>query len=1002
MAEIRQFARGKNEKINLDDYLKIISEQVPGKIKELIGQEYIDPTTNKRVTITEADLPKLNEAYDILYKSFNERPEDLIYNYDKANRGFSDNRGQLNSQNNIHLGLITALFGNSLREMPLYEEKKSTPAIAPVDYNDKALGKIFYNRLLGAASPQDFIEYDPFENGTRLNINRAKRSADVITAMKNDLASKSGEFANWTDDQINLVSPQLDQLFTIFSQDGKVTDNEHFDISRILGNSNINKLYSVGQVPEEYIAQQKVTQDQDNKNRAAYIKKLRAIEQQFKPYSGQLIDPINLGSYNVTFGNWTANKLQSLVSTSSDSQLNNMLTRILSSSNYDLNNDPEIRRIFPENYQPFNEITPDIRNFFIDNILLELNRRNYLQQYNFGENLFYIPNTFTERNTGLVWDPNNNQIVEMSMHEIPYLQQYVNDWYEKNYQDTEDPEYVNPYLSGIYTMKQGGQIKKMEDGGFFDKLQQTLTGWSEDLKDNAWHSNTSFHGKAGNLDTVKQANDAYISNFDDVANDVRDYVKTFNNFNNLSAEDIVKQYNDSANKINSYWYTLDKTGNVQAVNHNYGDDASQHNALFRQMFGRRSGNGLGKKEYDLSYQDDLASTLGSQTWHRRMDRYDKKFADLTTEEKKKRIFTISRKNVNGNIENFDVYKENDGTIGLLSDKDKALLDLADAGLTKEGIKEDIINNSEKDPSYNPQGQVDISEKDKGIWKSETGEIDTSEKKENNSVFNKAINILNDVTPELFAIGKKAIANKYNKKVEDTLHRNSLLYNPINMSVPLDDALGRAQQKYNLGNDIQYQGYVNPISSDPDKVMADRYQRNLAKAKYYDEGDRLRDEAIEKSLDKRFALNKELTYYNDKNTYRANRDILNSDNQFNAQVKASRLKADSQSAQNLLDYGFKQAYQAREIARNAQFDNEMNTAYKQKLNETRVWQEKLMKYLETHDDPTTWSEYNKYKDAMLKADINYKNAIGKAKIDIYGNPLFGIFAKNGGKLIPKKR
>ena len=542
MADVRQFVIGKNQNINLDDYLNDISANITGDIKELVGQVYTDPTTNKKVVIKEEDLPKLYEANDILYKSLNERPDDIVYNYDKALRGFTDNRGQLNSSNNVYLGLVTSLYGNRLRNMPLYEEKKPTPAIAAVDYNDKALSKIFLNRLLGNASVQDFIEYDPFENGTRLNTERAKRSADVVTSMKNDLASKSNEFVNWTDDQINLISPQLDQLFTIFSGDGKVTDNERLDIARILGDSNINKLYSVGQPPEEYITQQKIIQDEDNKAKAAYIKKLRAIEQQFKPYSGQLMDPVDISDYSIIFGDWNRDKFYSLIANSSDSELSNILSNVLISDDYDITKDPAVRKIWPENYNILQN-TKQSYHLLADHILEELERRGSLEPFKFGNNLYYIPDTLTNNNTGLVWDSNNNQILEMSMHDIPYLQNYVNEWYAKTYQNTEDPEYVNPYLSGIYTMKQGGQIRKMAGGGnFFDSLQQSLTGWSEDLDKTAWKSNTPFHGHAGDLSTVKLTNDAYISNFNDVAKDAKDYISTFNNFNTLSAEQIMEIY----------------------------------------------------------------------------------------------------------------------------------------------------------------------------------------------------------------------------------------------------------------------------------------------------------------------------------------------------------------------------------------------------------------------------------------------------------------------------
>jgi hypothetical protein len=76
------------------------------------------------------------------------------------------------------------------------------------------------------------------------------------------------------------------------------------------------------------------------------------------------------------------------------------------------------------------------------------------------------------------------------------------------------------------------------------------------------------------------------------------------------------------------------------------------------MFGNRSDNS--NNVWNIGYDSNLEDIVGSSTWLRRMDRYEKEFDNLSDEEKKSRIHKIDLGDGNYGY----VYKKANGDIAV--------------------------------------------------------------------------------------------------------------------------------------------------------------------------------------------------------------------------------------------------------------------------------------------------------------------------------------------------
>lgn len=251
----------------------------------------------------------------------------------------------------------------------------------------------------------------------------------------------------------------------------------------------------------------------------------------------------------------------------------------------------------------------------------------------------------------------------------------------------------------IYTFKDGGAlnrainvVQKFADGGiptYYDALwsQKALNGWKKGLRqDNIGATaNNSKHHNAGNLNMAYQVNNAYIQNKNLVGSDINTYYT--NKGNNMSAQDFVKLYNNNIINLDAHFNRGNLTYNEKT--------AGDHNRTFKEMYALRSG--AGTDEWDIGYDPNQEDIEGSSTWLRRVDKYDTVFSRLPDALKKNRIHKVG---------DFYVYKENDGTIGLLDNAEaERLLNYQEPILEQVQSSQVEGQNSLEEK---PQDEIDVS------------------------------------------------------------------------------------------------------------------------------------------------------------------------------------------------------------------------------------------------------------------------------------------------------
>ena len=201
------------------------------------------------------------------------------------------------------------------------------------------------------------------------------------------------------------------------------------------------------------------------------------------------------------------------------------------------------------------------------------------------------------------------------------------------------------------------RVRKFQNAGkfpeWYSKLYkfQNLTGWNNSLNQSlagpSITNENAGHYRAGDLNEAYTKNNSYTSNPNLVGQDLQSYYDS--SFKGKSLDDYVSAYNANAAKIRGYWdqeRTYKQSG------------AQEHNRLFKNMFGNRSDNS--NNVWNIGYDSNLEDIVGSSTWLRRMDRYEKEFDNLSDKEKKSRIHKIDLGDGNFGY----VYKKANGDIAV--------------------------------------------------------------------------------------------------------------------------------------------------------------------------------------------------------------------------------------------------------------------------------------------------------------------------------------------------
>lgn len=145
----------------------------------------------------------------------------------------------------------------------------------------------------------------------------------------------------------------------------------------------------------------------------------------------------------------------------------------------------------------------------------------------------------------------------------------------------------------------------------------------------------------------------YLKNIGRLRSDIQSYS------DNGKYEDINKfltDYNNDITLVNNSW----KNKDVYPYNKR---GWSKHNQAHQRLYNSINDPFVGELKYNVNIED----ILGSTTAHRVADNYDKKYADLDDFEKQNRTHTVKLNNGS----EYQVYKEDDGTLHLLPPKTEA-------------------------------------------------------------------------------------------------------------------------------------------------------------------------------------------------------------------------------------------------------------------------------------------------------------------------------------------
>lgn len=390
---------------------------------------------------------------------------------------------------------------------------------------------------------------------------------------------------------------------------------------------------------------------------------------------------------------------------------------------------------------------------------------------------------------------------------------------------------------GIIKAQWGSDSSKWYEDSFD---QRYLTGWNESLDASkageSLNTNPS-HSKYGTLQGAYEANQAYTGNSNLVGQDINTYYN--NKYKDYNLQAYVDAYNKDAKTISDRW----------TRNHSYGDTgATAHNQLFKAMFANRSGNT--NEAYDLGYSDSSQDIQGSTTWMRRMDRYNKKWNDssLTDDERKKRIHEITL----GDGSKGYVYKENDGTIGIV-DNDT----LNKLGYTTE-------TKDTKQPEESSAGTT-RSTSSTGSTPSAGSTGDAGPEATTDNKFSKIGKQWQDGVPQLLAASRLALNLRNNKKLANLAKKKGVaLLSPIQMHKNVYGDFAALMSGNQQGSEIR--STANRIAektADADRAALIQLEGEIRAHTPEQEG-RLRDNAaIAKSREEQWELAQKVYDYNHK-------------------------------------------------------------------------------------------------------------------------------------------
>ena len=605
MSDVKVFNIGENT-VKTENVLDILAQDIDRFIR----------TRNN----TEEEKAALANTYNQIFNRIKSGDGSIYIDTIDGKDVLVDTTGQLTNSGESFdpVGIMAGYLMPRIKKAKSYTSKSKEEK-----FSFKEFGKAILNDLTGndLNNLNNFIYLDPLSEETN-----TRSQAERIRAFKTSFDKVYNEYIQKYPNA-NIDKSRIDSILA----DGVLGENEFFDLQKYTGINNISKLFSTSKYyPTDQITQTQETEETENSNSSQKTIGFLNWLNDEHPYSVSTSEySIDLKSGLTYNQNQASLLMQGLNNTWSTEELFNGINNLINEDNLQNKSDSMLA-------------------------ILEVLRNNN-KLISIGDDKYIVPNIKTDNiGTSFIFDSKNARFYEVNNHDLPYYQQkYINE-YQQNIlasQGISNPELYNKYSQYFVSYNKKGGILKAQQGiqipEWYDKLFQykALSGWDSSKRSDNWTSGGT-HGNAGSLEDRYSLNKAYTEG-NTIGSDIQNYLNS--NSNGYSTiEDFITAYNNDAKTLRDFWST-ERSYNETGI--------SSFNDLFKKMFKSRS---EGNNPYSITWQEDQKDILGSTTWLRSMDSYEKEFDQLSDEEKKARTHTIKI----GDKE-YQVYKKTNGDIGLV-------------------------------------------------------------------------------------------------------------------------------------------------------------------------------------------------------------------------------------------------------------------------------------------------------------------------------------------------
>lgn len=711
---------------------------------------------------------------------------------------------------------------------------------------------------------QDFMDLATFnEDGT---VSKDPRYDKLMEAYQYVHDNFDNLFTGYTDTDKNSSLGYINDA--IKSLKDKKVDHDYLTLRKASGNLDYRSMFA-----DKTVKQPEEESEEEPQQQSETQRFIEWVTKKYPKYTG------TLASRNLTdstpYGSDTLNRITKAINNLDSKNLLRIIYQSLVGNGYTFNDESVLNDIFGENDYKFS-------NQFGTNLALKaLQKQGRLKSFG-GENahLYYIPITTKDnRQIGYVWNSNDNTISEMSYHDIPYWRQKI--WQEwQNYNNTNtDTDPNNYYIQRYFTQqhKKGG-ILKASGGMSFPGEENTQLPW---------------YAKLSDFDPSK-----YISTYD-TDNLVNGYL--------LDEDDSPWESKGSGNNEGMYQATKLDNINIDNLEKNsyykqFGKDLLDDKGNFTNL-GKAWAQAVDKllpKNSPASFYDENGNPRTS--WRAKGKNNKGKQAQSFTK-LKDYVNYIRTDGILGPRHNVFLkkgtryyYTDSDGKTHWV---DPNVVD--DYLVSKDPTRTKYENGIEwsdyeiTDPkAVSKKPETEEPEKDK----SKTYINPTKQPQKNKSPYSFG-DFIKQISPDLIGAGRLLASLRTNNKISDVVRKSikPVLKDTYELYSPVTGAFSEMGLRNNQAADIRRQA-ARPFTSDASLQLAGSLQANSQATNLEHQGfladdneiKRTKAEALKRQEDNA-ARRSEVANFNRASINQTNREL--------AQLEATRLKQNWQSADNFL-------------------------------------------------------------------------------------------------------